>query len=384
MSADVEEDLLPPGAPPPPPPPPKATGRPSSRLRSLERQLQVLRGSSQQEQEPDGLIQFHDVGFPLDDPNAAPRKRRKGAAGRRQHAVFGSPDAEEPFSDTCCPGCGAVLHCTAPAVPGYLPSEKFKVLLQEGGLGGATCQRCHLLTHHHKALHLQVTAEQYRAVVRSLRPLSALLLLVVDLLDIPDSIIPNLTQLVGTNKRIVVLGNKVDLLPADSPDHLQRLRRRLSGFCQDAGLGDHLEDVRLISAKTGYGLEALVSRLQRSWRYRGDVYLVGSANAGKSTLFNALLESDYCKTAASRATRKATISPWPGEEPQEPPAAPPHTHHRAGSRVQSTTSRALGEHENIWIYQQTTTHLIEAGREKTSQALGELRNNQSGTGRAQG
>ncbi|CAF87804.1 unnamed protein product, partial [Tetraodon nigroviridis] len=260
------------------------------------------------EPEPDSLIQFHDADFPPDDANAATKKRRRRKKQQQAgQAVFGSPDPDQAFSDTCCPGCGAVLHCTALAVPGYLPSEKFKVLLQEGRLGGATCQRCHLLSHHHKALKLQVTAEQYRAVVQSIRPLRALVLLIVDLLDVPDSIVPDLAELVGTNKHVVVLGNKVDLLPADSPNHLQRIRRRLSGYCREAGFGDQVADVHLISAKTGYGVEAL-----RSWKYNGDVYLVGVANAGKSTLFNTLLESDYCKSRASEVTRKATISPWPG------------------------------------------------------------------------
>uniref|UniRef100_A0A4W5PBR8 Uncharacterized protein n=1 Tax=Hucho hucho TaxID=62062 RepID=A0A4W5PBR8_9TELE len=36
------------------------------------------------------------------------------------------------------------------------------------------------------------------------------------------------------------------------------------------------------------------------------------ANTGKSTLFNPLLESDYCKSRASDVIHKATISPWPG------------------------------------------------------------------------
>ena len=73
-----------------------------------------------------------------------------------------------------------------------------------------------------------------------------------------------------------------------------------------------LRDVRLISAKTGYGVEELISALQRSWRYRGDVYLVGSTNAGKSTLFNTLLESDYCIAKGAEAIDRATISPRAG------------------------------------------------------------------------
>ncbi|XP_074531034.1 nitric oxide-associated protein 1 [Halichoeres trimaculatus] len=295
-------------APPAPPQPP-----PQRRLRSLERQLQALSGVAEQETKPDSLIQFHDVDFPLDESIiAAKKKKKKKGAESGGHRVFGTPDVDEPFSDTNCSGCGAILHCTAPSVPGYLPSEKFKALLQEERLGGATCQRCYLLTHHHKALNLEISADQYREVVRRLRPLKALILLIVDLLDIPDSIIPDLSQLVGTNKHIVVLGNKVDLLPADSPNYLQRIRRQLSSYCQDAGFGPQVSDIHLISAKTGYGVERLISSLQQSWKYKGDVYLVGGANAGKSTLFNTLLESDYCKSKASELIHKATISPWPG------------------------------------------------------------------------
>ncbi|XP_029688051.1 nitric oxide-associated protein 1 isoform X2 [Takifugu rubripes] len=308
-STDPEEDLLPWS---PVAPPTKPSARPSPRLRPLEQQLQMLSGAAQQEVEPDDLIQFHDVDFPLDDAIKATKKRRKRGGEKREHAPFGTPDVDQPFSDTCCPGCGAVLHCTAPEVPGYLPSEKFKVLLREGGLTGATCQRCHLLTHHHRAMSLQVSAEQYRAVVQNIQPLKALVLLIVDLLDIPDSIVPDLPELVGTNKHIIVLGNKIDLLPMDSPNYLQRIRRHLTQCCHDAGFGTQLADIHLISAKTGYGVEALVSSLQRSWKYKGDVYLVGLANAGKSTLFNTLLESDYCKSRASDVVHKATISPWPG------------------------------------------------------------------------
>ncbi|XP_042274311.1 nitric oxide-associated protein 1 isoform X3 [Thunnus maccoyii] len=283
---------------------------PVKQLRSLERQLQVLKGVHPQEAEPDSLIQFDDVDFPLDPSMVASQRKRKVKTG--EHKIFGTPDVDQPVSDTCCSGCGAVLHCTTATVPGYLPSEKYKVLLQEERLGGATCQRCYLLTHHHKALNLQLSKDEYRAVVRQIRPLKALVLLIVDLLDVPDSIVPDLPELVGANKHVVVLGNKIDLLPADSPNYLQRIKRQLSRYCRDAGFGDQVTDVHLISAKTGYGVEGLISSLQRSWKYKGDVYLVGSANAGKSTLFNTLLESDYCKSKASDVIHKATISPWPG------------------------------------------------------------------------
>lgn len=42
------------------------------------------------------------------------------------------------------------------------------------------------------------------------------------------------------------------------------------------------------------------------------MFLVGCTNVGKSSLFNALLQSDYCKSQASDLIHKATVSPWPG------------------------------------------------------------------------
>lgn len=68
----------------------------------------------------------------------------------------------------------------------------------------------------------------------------------------------------------------------------------------------------LISAKTGYGVEEFITQLQSIWKYQGDVYLIGCTNVGKSTLFNALLQSDYCKEKAIDLMQRATISLWPG------------------------------------------------------------------------
>ncbi|XP_057582544.1 nitric oxide-associated protein 1 isoform X2 [Hippopotamus amphibius kiboko] len=273
------------------------------------------------------------------------RRQQKLRAGRRVHPVVGHPDPTVPPSGLNCSGCGAELHCQDPGVPGYLPSEKFlsAAAQEDGGLARTVCQRCWLLVHHRRALRLQVSREQYLELVSAAlrRPEPALVLYMVDLLALPDALLPHLPALVGP-KQLIVLGNKVDLLPQDTPGYRQRLRERLWDDCARAGLlpppgyrrpqhpsgarppdGEEnanpspksrtvLRDVRLISAKTGFGVEELISVLQRSWRYRGDVYLVGATNAGKSTLFNTLLESDYCIAKGAEAIDRATISSWPG------------------------------------------------------------------------
>lgn len=274
----------------------------------LDLQLRSVKDLGDQNMDLEDSIEFHDVGFPLE------RSSKKKKTTKQGQKIYGTPDAEIPISNISCSGCGALMHCMAPEVPGYLPSEKFKQLSEEDKLKKAICHRCFLLTHHQKALNVTMSKEEYRKIVSRIKSEKALVLLIVDLLDLPDSIIPDLPQLVGKNKHIVVLGNKVDLLPGDSQNYLQRIRRQLTQYCTDAGIPTkESKDVHLISAKTGYGIENLITKLQASWKYKGDVYLVGTANAGKSTLFNTLLESDYCKSRASDVIHKATISPWPGK-----------------------------------------------------------------------
>lgn len=74
----------------------------------------------------------------------------------------------------------------------------------------------------------------------------------------------------------------------------------------------NIKYVALVSAKTGYGVEDLISVMMKMWLYKGDVFLVGCTNVGKSSLFNALLQSDYCKVHAADIVKRATVSRWPG------------------------------------------------------------------------
>ncbi|XP_074946975.1 nitric oxide-associated protein 1 [Phalacrocorax aristotelis] len=254
---------------------------------------------------------------------AAPRRQREP---RREWVPPGQSDPSVPPSGVSCSGCGAELHCRDSAAPGFIPAEKYQSLSEgvdgAAGLGGVVCQRCWLLAHHGRALRLRLPPEQHRQVLSAAlrRPprhgRGPLLLYILDVLELPDPVLPQLPALLAPDVPIaglLVVGNKVDLLPADSSGHLGRLRQRVAAACTQAGLhGAPLVDVRLVSAKTGFGLEGLVNRLQHSWKCAGDVYLLGATNSGKSTLFNALLYSDYCKSRAPDAVDRATVSPWPG------------------------------------------------------------------------
>ncbi|XP_066253166.1 nitric oxide-associated protein 1 [Euwallacea similis] len=227
---------------------------------------------------------------------------------------FGTTDPRCPISRTPCGGCGAYLHCKDAAIPGYIPSEIFKNSFTSAGasLKSILCQRCHFLKEYNIALQVRVSPDDYPKVLKSISFNSSLVVLLVDLIDFPCSIWPGMADIVGPKSRIVVVGNKVDLLPKDDPHYLKRIKQLLIDNLRLSGFGSsNIKHVELISAKTGYRVEKLISSLHEM-KIKGDVYIVGTTNVGKSSLFNLLLKSDFCKIQAVDLIQKATTSPWPG------------------------------------------------------------------------
>ncbi len=235
---------------------------------------------------------------------------------------YGSADPMIASSDVPCGGCGAILHCKDPKMPGFTPVEMFRGKSRRK-LRETLCQRCYVIKNYNVALKVSVAPEEYPSAIQHLHTKRALVLVVVDLLDFPGSVWPGLLDLLGTQKRIILVGNKVDLLPQDSVDYLKRVEKAMKAVflqkCND-GLISYEPDIIdscLISARTGFNVEALIDIIYKSWKtgryYNGaDIYLVGTTNVGKSSVFNALLESDMCKVNAVDCVEKAMTSPVPG------------------------------------------------------------------------
>ncbi|KAK7916775.1 hypothetical protein WMY93_012536 [Mugilogobius chulae] len=281
---DAEQDVTGVGPMPPDLVTPRDSVTPAHRKkRGLERQLKALKTIMKQQQEQ---IHFHDSPAESgEDP---------------------SPDLDlDPsagFSSMPCSGCGALLQTVDPVVPGIFtstplqdlqnqdqdqeqskersrtkpreilhPSPRTSHQSQTSKPKISHCQRCHLLTHHQQMLEVTLNQDHFKQIV-------------------------------------AVVGTKLDLLPVLTSVDVSSVKKRLQDYIQTQ-TGFEPLSVNLVSAKTGFGIEELVSGLHRVWRHKGDVVLVGSANAGKSTLFNALLESDYNRLSGSK---RATESPWPG------------------------------------------------------------------------
>lgn len=249
---------------------------------------------------------------------------------------YGTPNPNSNISSTPCGGCGALLHCKDQALPGYLPSELFlKRSKQE--LRGMICQRCHFMQYYNTTLEVKVSADEYPELLKVIKTKKCAVILMVDLTDFPCSIWPEINSVLHPLTPVFVVGNKVDLLPQDSKHFFAHVKDCLLKAVEGTGIKkENIRHVALVSAKTGYGMEELINKLHSIWKYKGkdskliiqegaiyvshfilyynlgDVYVIGCTNVGKSSLFNALLQSDYCKVQAVDLIQRATISPWPG------------------------------------------------------------------------
>uniref|UniRef100_A0AC34F1J3 G domain-containing protein n=1 Tax=Panagrolaimus sp. ES5 TaxID=591445 RepID=A0AC34F1J3_9BILA len=231
---------------------------------------------------------------------------------------------------TACSGCGAKFHCQDSALPGFIPVEVLQNVVEKEEKNARRkvkididelCRRCYMLKHHNFLLNVNVCEVDYERMMGHLKLIQeALILLVVDMTDISGSIYRQLPNIIGTAKPMIVIGNKIDLLPPDARSgFLRRYRDALIDALNESGLSErfNIMHTTLVSAKTGYGIEDLITNIYLKWMdskgaLRSDIYLVGCTNAGKSTLFNSFLQSDLCKVRALDLVERVTTSVWPG------------------------------------------------------------------------
>jgi len=224
--------------------------------------------------------------------------------------LHGTQDENAKPSNTPCTGCGALLQCNNQIYPGFMVSEMFK-MLSKRELKRSICQRCYYMRHGNAFVEVKVAPEEYEEMISLIRQTYSVVVMVVDLMDIRGSIIPHLAKYIGVHHPLIIVGNKADLIAPDGPDYLKKLSNQLWKTCNEAGL-KNIKAVKLVSAKTGFGIEEMINRLLQFYQMKVDVYIVGTANSGKSSLFNVLLGSDYCRHAARDLIQRATVSEWPG------------------------------------------------------------------------
>lgn len=108
----------------------------------------------------------------------------------------------------------------------------------------------------------------------------------------------------GVRFKLMLALNKVDLLPEEASR--ARLLHWVRTRMEQAGL-PRPDKVFCVSAAKGLGVRALVEGVRDSLGYRGDLWVVGAQNAGKSSLIAAMK-----RVGGTGGQRDPTVAPLPG------------------------------------------------------------------------
>ncbi|KAL1534898.1 nitric-oxide synthase (NADPH) [Salvia divinorum] len=225
----------------------------------------------------------------------------------------------DSFSGPSCYGCGAPLQKSEPDAPGYIEPETYNLKKKHRQLRTVICGRCRLLSHGHMITAVGgnggypggkqfVTAEELREKLSHLRHEKTLIVKLVDIVDFNGSFLARVRDHVGANPIILVV-TKVDLLPKGTDLNC------VGDWVVEATVKKKLNvlSVHLTSSKSLVGVSGVISEIQKEKKGR-DVYILGSANVGKSAFINALLKllSYNDPVAASARRYKPIQSAVPG------------------------------------------------------------------------
>ena len=232
-----------------------------------------------------------------------------------------------------CPGCGIRFQPTESQAPGYIPAEKLEQLSMKSSRSHVDnvdgvkslnarpkreliCQRCHSLRFKNSlpsdSLRIggartvsnadqdQLSPHHFLDLISSLSQKECILVCLVDIFDFHGSLVPNLGSIVGRNSPLMLVVNKVDLLPHDV--RTADVERWVRWEARQANLPP-IDSIDVISCKTGQGLPQLLGRLEKKMvSLNLDAYVLGAANAGKSSFINSILKSSNTRRVVGGRT----------------------------------------------------------------------------------
>lgn len=176
-----------------------------------------------------------------------------------------------------CGGCGIALQTKDKDALGFVPASSIE---NEDVL----CKRCFQLKHYNKHIPVSLTDDDFLSMVSSISESKGLVVHLIDLFDVNGTLISSLPRIVGNNP-IILVGNKVDLLPKSTNE--RKVTQWLRQLAKEANL--NVVDVFLISSATGLGMKEVAEQMDY-YRAGKNIYVVGITNVGKSTFINKYID----------------------------------------------------------------------------------------------
>lgn len=191
-----------------------------------------------------------------------------------------------------CKGCGVVLQNSEKDKIGYTPK-----------IEADYCQRCFRIKHYDDVMISMKQGVDSDKVLQDLTKLDALFLWVVDLFDFEANIVKGMNRHLQ-GKDIILVACKRDLIPSSVGNEkigqfiLKRLKAHDIYVKGIVVCGDLVKNAQ---SKNNHSVEEIKHAISM-YRNGRNVAVFGMANAGKSTLLNALLNKESLTTSRHPGT----------------------------------------------------------------------------------
>jgi len=172
-----------------------------------------------------------------------------------------------------CLGCGSMMQFTDKDKEGYVDEKDYNSSL--------ICKRCFRMKYYGEYYPVNKKNDDFIDIVKSINNADDLVLFVVDLFTISHNI--NIIHKYLNNDIIMVI-TKRDIMPKSIKN------AKLIKFVETLNEKYNIIDTVIVSSFNNEGLDELYKKI-RQYQTSKKVYVVGSTNAGKSTLVNKLVKN---------------------------------------------------------------------------------------------
>ena len=174
-----------------------------------------------------------------------------------------------------CKGCGAILQSTDEEKPGFINEIKEDSFY---------CKRCFRLMHYNELPKIVASNKEYEIVIDDAIKQNGLMIFIVDIFAFKTTFNKKMIEKLK-NKDVILVVNKYDLFPKSTK--IDGIVNWISKQCENIHF--KTSAISVVSSKKGYYIDELMNIIDYLRRGR-DVYFVGCANVGKSSLINSLLK----------------------------------------------------------------------------------------------
>lgn len=174
-----------------------------------------------------------------------------------------------------CKGCGAILQTEDESKQGFINEIKDN---------SSYCKRCFRLMHYNELPKIVASNKDYEIVIDDAVKQNGLMVFIVDIFAFKATFNPKMIEKLR-NKNVILVVNKYDLFPKST--NIDGIVSWVSK--QAENIHFKVDAISVVSSSKGYYIDELTNLIDLLRRGR-DVYFVGCANVGKSSLINALLK----------------------------------------------------------------------------------------------